>query len=176
MKSQYIEIKENGDKYYYSDKEMTVLHREDGPAYDGATGTKHWYINNNLHRIDGPAIEYANGSVEWYLNNDWLTEEVHAGRTGNVFVKKQQIVWQDMKNAPKNRTFIVGVKAEADFTLQPHGPHEEITVDTVKAFVEENEQWPYDGFDWVSCSINGGYYKTSDLIGWIEFPVLPATK
>ena len=173
MKSQYIEIKENGDKYYYSNKEMTVCHREDGPAFVGATGTKAWYINNNLHRIDGPAIEYANGIVEWYLNNDWLTEEVHAGRTGNVFVKKQQIVWQDMKNAPKNRTLIVGVKAEADCTVQPIG---EITIDTVKAFVEENEQWPYDGFDWVSCTISGGYYKSSDLIGWIEIPVLLETK
>lgn len=163
---------------------MKVLHREDGPAYVGVTGTKHWCINNNLHRIDGPAIEYANGCVDWYLNNDWLTEEVHAGRLGNVSVKKQQIVWQDMKNAPKDRTFIVGVR-EVEWVggkLQYKGTPilqqymEGITIDTVKAFVEENEQWPYDGFDWVSCSINGGYYKSSDLIGWIEIPVLLETK
>lgn len=173
MKPQYIEIKENGDKYYYSDTEMTVRHREDGPAYVGATGTKEWYINNNLHRIDGPAIEYANGCVEWYLDNTWYTADGYALRARHGSVKKQQIVWQNMKNAPKDRTFIVGVKSEADCAIQPIG---EITIDTVKAFVEENEQWPYDGFDWVSCTISGGYYKSSDLIGWIEFPVLQETK
>ena len=42
-------------------------HREDGPAYEGANGTKLWYKNNELHRNDGPAIEYADGTKKWYL-------------------------------------------------------------------------------------------------------------
>ncbi len=42
-------------------------HREDGPAYIGATGTRQWWINNQPHRTDGPAIEGDSGS-EWWVN------------------------------------------------------------------------------------------------------------
>jgi hypothetical protein len=38
MKPQYIEINEDGDKYYYSDKEMIILHREDGAAIEWNNG------------------------------------------------------------------------------------------------------------------------------------------
>ena len=55
------------------------LHREDGPAYEGASSYKAWYKNGVLHRLDGPAIEDADGYKEWYLNDqryysfdDWL--------------------------------------------------------------------------------------------------------
>ena len=41
-------------------------HRDDGPAIEYATGSKHWYKEGNLHRDDGPAIEYATGSKHWY--------------------------------------------------------------------------------------------------------------
>ena len=34
-------------------------HREDGPAIEGANGSKYWYLNGKLHREDGPAIEYG---------------------------------------------------------------------------------------------------------------------
>ena len=47
MKPQYIKIDEAGDKFYYSDKEMELLHREDGPAFEGANGYKSWWINDN---------------------------------------------------------------------------------------------------------------------------------
>ena len=57
------------------------LHREDGPAYEKASGeTKRWYINGKLHREDGPAIE-DKYCKEWYLNdicygwNDAFTNE-----------------------------------------------------------------------------------------------------
>ena len=32
MTPQYIVINEFGTKHYYKDKEMTIFHREDGPA------------------------------------------------------------------------------------------------------------------------------------------------
>lgn len=66
-KEQFIHIK-NGNKRYYSDREMTVLHREDGPAIEWPDGSKSWYRNGKRHREDGPAIEYADGSKEWWLN------------------------------------------------------------------------------------------------------------
>jgi hypothetical protein len=68
MKVQYIKIDEDGDKFYYSDKEMKILHREDGPAIEWKGGRKFWYLNGELHREDGPAIEWANGDKSWYLN------------------------------------------------------------------------------------------------------------
>jgi len=75
MKEQYIYIDEDGDKFYYKDKEMTIFHREDGPAIEYADGGKCWYTNGKRHREDGPAIEYADGDKSWYLNNEGLTEK-----------------------------------------------------------------------------------------------------
>lgn len=45
MKPQYIKIDEDGDKFYYSDKEMKIYHRENGPACEWADGDKRWYLN-----------------------------------------------------------------------------------------------------------------------------------
>jgi hypothetical protein len=74
-KEQFIHIDTNGNKFYYSDRKMTIRHREDGPAVEYATGGKVWYINSKRHREDGPAIEYANGNKAWYINGKPLTEE-----------------------------------------------------------------------------------------------------
>lgn len=46
MKPQYIEIDEDGNKFYLSDKEMTILHRENGPAIEWDDGDKEWYLND----------------------------------------------------------------------------------------------------------------------------------
>ena len=68
QKEQYIKIDEHGDTYYFSDKHMSVLHREDGPAieYTGLGGGGLWYRNGKLHREDGPAIETKSGYSVWY--------------------------------------------------------------------------------------------------------------
>jgi hypothetical protein len=63
---QYIEIDNDGNKYYYKDKEMKILHREDGPAIEYADGYKEWWRDGELHRENGPAIEYSNGTKFWY--------------------------------------------------------------------------------------------------------------
>jgi len=68
MKEQFIHIDEDGDKFYYSDREMTIYNREDGPAIEYADGYKEWYLNGKRHREDGPAIENANGYKAWWLN------------------------------------------------------------------------------------------------------------
>ena len=65
MTTQYIKI-EDGHTYYYSDKTMEILHREDGPSVEYKNGMKEWHRNGKLHREDGPAVIYAFGSKEWY--------------------------------------------------------------------------------------------------------------
>jgi len=75
MKPQYTEIDKYGSKYYYSDKELTNRHREDGPACEWADGTKEWWLNGERHREDGPAIECADGSKVWYLNGECHRED-----------------------------------------------------------------------------------------------------
>jgi len=69
MNEQYIKIDKDGHKVYYKDREMTILHREDGPAIEFADGSKYWYMNGKCHREDGPAIEFADGSKHWYFND-----------------------------------------------------------------------------------------------------------
>jgi hypothetical protein len=70
MQEQYIHIDTDGDKFYFKEKTMNMLHRIDGPAVEGADGHKQWWVDNKLHRLDGPAIISANGSKEWYINNN----------------------------------------------------------------------------------------------------------
>jgi hypothetical protein len=68
MKPVYIKIDEDGNKFYYADKKMTILHRTDGPAVEGSGGYKEWYLNDNLHRETGPAIEWHDEYKAWWLN------------------------------------------------------------------------------------------------------------
>ena len=74
-KEQFIHIDTNGNKFYYSDREMKIRHREDGPAIEWSDGDKVWCLNGKRHREDGPAVEYVDGSKEWRLNGKRLTEE-----------------------------------------------------------------------------------------------------
>jgi hypothetical protein len=69
QEEQYIEINKYGNKFYYKDKAMTVLHRIDGPAVERADGSKFWYVDGKCHRLDGPAVEYADGSKSWYVDD-----------------------------------------------------------------------------------------------------------
>ena len=78
MKAQYIEIDEYGNKTYYSDKEMEILHREDGPAFEHISGNKEWWKNGELHREDGPAVVvFGNGYEAWYLNGIEYSQKDH---------------------------------------------------------------------------------------------------
>ncbi len=76
MTTQYI-IKNDDGIFYYKDKEMTIFHREDGPAAEWANSFKAWYLNGQLHREDGPAVEYADGTKSWYLNDEKVTASEH---------------------------------------------------------------------------------------------------
>jgi len=68
QEQQYIWIDEYGNKCYYKDRKMTIYHRLDGPAVEGANGYKAWYVDDKLHRLDGPAIEGTNRYKEWYVD------------------------------------------------------------------------------------------------------------
>ena len=81
MTPQYIKINEYGDKYYYKDREMTIRHREDGPATEFASGYNSWYINGQLHRLDGPAVEWSDGSKYWFITGKELSEAKFLERT-----------------------------------------------------------------------------------------------
>jgi len=75
MQEQYIWIDTDGTKRYYKDKAMTIFHRLDGPACEGADGTKIWYVDGKQHRTDGPAFECANGFKFWCVDGKVLTEK-----------------------------------------------------------------------------------------------------
>ncbi len=74
-KEQFIHVDEYGHKRYYSDREMKIKHREDGPAIEGADGSKAWWVDGKIHREDGPAIEYADGAKSWYVNGELHRED-----------------------------------------------------------------------------------------------------
>ena len=102
---QYTTTNAHGTKFYYKDPEMTILHREDGPAMDyegdgevwyldgmvhrtdgpayiSNDGSSVWFQNDMIHRLDGPAGLQKNGNTEWYVNNVFLFEI--SSKTGNI--------------------------------------------------------------------------------------------
>lgn len=87
MTPQYIEITENGSKFYYKDKQMNILHREDGPAISYKDGDKLWYLNGQLHCEDGPAIEHCSGAKNWYKHGKRHREDgpAYEGVDGTKF-------------------------------------------------------------------------------------------
>lgn len=66
--NEYIRTNGSGTTVYYKDKEMTILHRIDGPAIESANGDRAWYLNGKRHRMDGPAIEWYDGGEVWLIN------------------------------------------------------------------------------------------------------------
>jgi hypothetical protein len=62
-----VKVYGDGSQYWYLND---VLHREDGPAVEGADGSVEWWLNGELHREGGPALEWINGAKEWWLNGE----------------------------------------------------------------------------------------------------------
>ena len=46
-----------------------------------ANGTKWWYLNDQLHREDGPAVEGVSGGKQWYLNGKEISEREFLSRS-----------------------------------------------------------------------------------------------
>jgi len=66
--TKYYKLKDANDLNVSISLYEKMIHREDGPAIERASGTKEWYLNGERHRTDGPAIDYINGTKHWYLN------------------------------------------------------------------------------------------------------------
>ena len=81
MENKYFVSVNKFGTFWYSDKAMVILHRENGPAIENADGSKLWYQNGKRHRLDGPAIEHANGYKEYYIEGKNLTEQEFLART-----------------------------------------------------------------------------------------------
>jgi len=75
MKPQYIEIDEYGNKYYYSNKKMTIFHREDGPAIE---------LYNSFN-IDGTVLYNY-----WFFNGSMVTEAEHAQLTRKMTISYKE--------------------------------------------------------------------------------------
>ena len=82
---QYTTTNAHGTKFYYKDPEMTILHREDGPAIEDVDGNKEWWVNGKLHRLDGPAVEYSDGVKEWWVNGEYIFETDERGKINRLF-------------------------------------------------------------------------------------------
>ncbi len=74
MQNQFIKKDVHG-VFYYKDPEMTIYHREDGPADEYVSGSKFWWVNGERHRTDGPACEWADGSKEWWVKGVNFSEK-----------------------------------------------------------------------------------------------------
>ena len=52
-----------------------LRHREGGlPALEGADGERAWYGNGRLHREPGPAWRRADGTEEWWIRGEKLSD------------------------------------------------------------------------------------------------------
>ena len=71
MQEKYIKIDEYGTKIYYKDREMSIIHRNDGPAIEYSSGSKEWWVDGVMHREDGPAvILVTKPRKEWWINGN----------------------------------------------------------------------------------------------------------
>ena len=129
MKTQYIEINPFGT-FYWRDKAMTKLHREDGPAKQLTDGTTMWYFNNKLHRTNGPAVEYPNEYPDYYPHGfrAWYIHGVRCRVDGPAIENADGVLWwyingnrvteqehRDFYNPPKPKTININGK---EFTVE----------------------------------------------------------
>lgn len=76
MQEKYIKIDEYGTKIYYKDREMSIIHRNDGPAIEYSSGSKEWWVDGVMHREDGPAaILVSKPRKEWWINGKLHRED-----------------------------------------------------------------------------------------------------
>lgn len=105
MKERYIKVNIMGNKFYYSNKAMISLDREDGPACEYLDGSNMWYLDGKCHRVDGPAIMYIDGRKLWYLNGKNVTQEEHillTKKSPTVKFKGKEFTLAELKALIKN--------------------------------------------------------------------------
>lgn len=66
-KTQYIQINPDGTKQYFSDKNLSIHHREDGPAIEWGEA---WIVH--------PFNDWSKDDLYcWYINGKRVTKEEH---------------------------------------------------------------------------------------------------
>lgn len=81
MQKYYVQVTSNGTTYWHSDPGCKIFHRENGPAFESASGTKAYYQNDKLHRLDGPAVIFSNGDEEYWVDGVQYTKESFLKKT-----------------------------------------------------------------------------------------------
>ena len=81
----------------------------------------------------------------------------------------QQLVWQDMSDAPKDRKIIVGIKSQCDGIIRQDVVEYNDWGDCDDDDIEEG-----DKIHWFSFDRNE--YSSNDFIGWGEVPVQSRAK
>jgi len=66
-------IDEDGNKFW--ENENGLLHREDGPAIEWASGIKEWFVEGKRHRENEAAYEGLNGYKLYWLNGKKIEEK-----------------------------------------------------------------------------------------------------
>jgi hypothetical protein len=69
------EVSDTGHVYYFNAKNQR--HRLNGPAVEGPSGFKTWWVNGKPHRVDGPAVIYTNGTKFWWVNGKRYSKSCH---------------------------------------------------------------------------------------------------
>ena len=85
---------------------------------------------------------------------------------------KQQLVWQDMSEAPKDRQIIVGIKSEEGGAIRFEGVV--FIQDVYEQYEEDGDSdpgMPSSKNTWFSEN-EVYYYSNDELVGWIEVPWL----
>lgn len=83
---------------------------------------------------------------------------------------KEQLVWQDMSEAPKDRQILVGIKSAIDGVVRFDAVEWDIEFD-----FKQLDNFKSNLYEWYSLG-SGNHYSSSDFIGWSEVPVLPQAK
>lgn len=84
MQKYYVKVFPNGDTYWFTNPECTIIHRENGPAIEFADGYKVYFQNNKWHRLDGPARIWSDGYEEYWIDGLEYTKEDFLKKTKPV--------------------------------------------------------------------------------------------
>ena len=72
-------------RYYLgNDPQANILHRDDGPAVEGADGTREWWFEGQRHRDGGPAFERADGGCEWWVRGSHTAKTARRSKVRTV--------------------------------------------------------------------------------------------
>ena len=95
QREQFIYINSVGDKSYYKDRNMTILHREDGPALEIKGGKNYYYIDGKRHNFDGPAITCEHYPIKenyFLFGKEFTKEEFNWIKNEQLSIEEYQLL------------------------------------------------------------------------------------